>query len=381
MLGVGIISSGLRFCNRCGNLASSYPSGDKIFYYCNVCRELFIEDRWDVLWPIVRYLNREKLVLEHEIERVKEENPYEFRGDVVDVFERDFYDVYRIEFSYGYSTAMLKYGDVIVCLKDKTPIGYGVITFSIINSDVVDVYVGFRKDVEIDLREEYVFKYASEEFLIQKQLELINELEDDPGRYPNLVKLLNGDGCVSVPSDYRGDPINTAIKLALALNEGEYFIIHGPPGCGKTQTIAEVAYSLAKKGYRILITGHTNIAVDNALERIIRLHSDAASTVCKIGHPVKTLKSIRHLLSDARGKSRYDIEPYNIIGATLTMVGILHEMELLRDIKFDYIIVDEASMAMPSLTLLALRHGKRFILVGDHKQLPPIVKCKMSERL
>jgi len=45
----------------------------------------------------------------------------------------------------------------------------------------------------------------------------------------------------------------------------------GPPGTGKTMLIASIACELAEEGRRVLITSHTNVAVDNALERILAL--------------------------------------------------------------------------------------------------------------
>jgi len=40
---------------------------------------------------------------------------------------------------------------------------------------------------------------------------------------------------------------------------------------------------------------------------------------------------------------------------------------------FDVCIVDEASQIAQPACLSPLVHAKRFVLVGDHKQLPPLV--------
>lgn len=47
--------------------------------------------------------------------------------------------------------------------------------------------------------------------------------------------------------------------------------------------------------------------------------------------------------------------------------------------EFDLVIVDEASQAPLTLTLIALAKGKRWIIVGDDRQLLPIFRSLYSE--
>lgn len=56
-----------------------------------------------------------------------------------------------------------------------------------------------------------------------------------------------------------------AMKLSLG---SEVAFIIGPPGTGKTSTLAAIAYALASEGRSVLIVAHTNIAVDNAIIRL-----------------------------------------------------------------------------------------------------------------
>ncbi|TAF07733.1 MAG: DNA helicase [Nostocales cyanobacterium] len=46
-------------------------------------------------------------------------------------------------------------------------------------------------------------------------------------------------------------------------------LIQGPPGTGKTTVIAEICYQIALRGGRTLITSQANLAVDNALSRLV----------------------------------------------------------------------------------------------------------------
>lgn len=53
-------------------------------------------------------------------------------------------------------------------------------------------------------------------------------------------------------------------------------------------------------------------------------------------------------------------------------MGIKHPIFTRR--RFDFCIVDEASQISQPICLGPLFYAKRFVLVGDHQQLPPIVQ-------
>jgi hypothetical protein len=54
-----------------------------------------------------------------------------------------------------------------------------------------------------------------------------------------------------------------------ALNAPDLFLIQGPPGTGKTTVIAEICYQNALRGQRTLIASQANLAVDNALSKLV----------------------------------------------------------------------------------------------------------------
>jgi hypothetical protein len=64
------------------------------------------------------------------------------------------------------------------------------------------------------------------------------------------------------------DSQQQALERALG-NEVAYII--GPPGTGKTQTLAAIAYAHLLEGRTVLIAAHTNIAVDNAMLELVKL--------------------------------------------------------------------------------------------------------------
>ncbi|MDZ8033117.1 translation initiation factor IF-2 N-terminal domain-containing protein [Nostoc sp. DedSLP04] len=58
-----------------------------------------------------------------------------------------------------------------------------------------------------------------------------------------------------------------AVETVLAAED--LVLIQGPPGTGKTTVIAEICYQVALRGGRTLITSQANLAIDNALSRLV----------------------------------------------------------------------------------------------------------------
>lgn len=61
-----------------------------------------------------------------------------------------------------------------------------------------------------------------------------------------------------------------------------------------------------------------------------------------------------------------------------TCMGIASRNKL-NDILYDWVIIDEAARATPLETLVPLVKGKKIIMVGDHKQLPPTIKTNLEK--
>ncbi|WP_299804942.1 AAA domain-containing protein [uncultured Shewanella sp.] len=69
------------------------------------------------------------------------------------------------------------------------------------------------------------------------------------------------------------------------------------------------------------------------------------------------------------GFDRFMLKSKQLVCGTLVGVG-RRNLEL-NDTSFDWVIVDEAGRAQAAELMVALQSGKRVLLVGDHKQLPP----------
>ncbi|HID79359.1 MAG TPA: IGHMBP2 family helicase [Aquificales bacterium] len=79
----------------------------------------------------------------------------------------------------------------------------------------------------------------------------------------------------------------TAVRRALG--SFPLFLIHGPPGTGKTTTLVEVIEQLVKvKKVKVLATADSNTAVDNLMERLIKREIK----VVRIGHPARVSKEL-----------------------------------------------------------------------------------------
>ncbi|NPB06757.1 MAG: IGHMBP2 family helicase [Aquificae bacterium] len=80
-----------------------------------------------------------------------------------------------------------------------------------------------------------------------------------------------------------------------ALRADELFLVHGPPGTGKTTTLVELIKRAVERGERVLATADSNAAVDNLLERLVREGVPAV----RVGSPVRVLPAVRERTLDA----------------------------------------------------------------------------------
>lgn len=163
-----------------------------------------------------------------------------------------------------------------------------------------------------------------------------------------------------------------------AFSTDNYYMIQGPPGSGKTWLLAHLAYEFAKEGNKVLITGPTHTSINNALQK--------ASTLSKYPHIIKVGKGnqkegLNYYGSTARNTADFRTSGYNndskgiIVGATCYSP---HARKL-EFMDWDIIIIDEAGQLSIPLAVAAMAKGKKFIFIGDHKQLPPIISESQTD--
>ena len=146
----------------------------------------------------------------------------------------------------------------------------------------------YKEGIRIDL-------YANE-ITFRRMIENLEALRNATGRLKELRNILLG---IKEPSQVKeeveiseffnkklNDTQKTAVKLALGAKD--FFLIHGPPGTGKTVTLTELILQLVKQGYKVIATADSNIAVDNLLLNL----SQYSLKLVRIGHPARIMEEL-----------------------------------------------------------------------------------------
>lgn len=171
-----------------------------------------------------------------------------------------------------------------------------------------------------------------------------------------------------------GESLNVDQQRAIekVMSAQDYALVLGMPGTGKTTTIAHIIRALVSQKKTVLLTSHTHTAVDNIL---LKLKSDKIP-ILRLGAPAKVHPEVQdfvHLAGQPKKTFEEIKEAWHgtPIVAT-TCLGINHQVFLER--SFDYCIVDEASQITLPICAGPIRLANTFVLVGDHNQLPPVVR-------
>ncbi|KAF9070139.1 P-loop containing nucleoside triphosphate hydrolase protein [Rhodocollybia butyracea] len=225
-----------------------------------------------------------------------------------------------------------------------------------------------------------------------------------------------------------------AIKFCL--ESPEVACIHGPPGTGKTHTLIEIIRQIitsSDRSKRILVCGASNLSVDNILERLLALPVSPNSPrikVTRIGHPARVMahqgilestldikaartdqaalvkdvkseleatlgvlsgkgKGVKGKIKGAERKKMWDEvkalrKEYrkreggivtSVLEESQVVVATCHSSggRQLRNLKFDVVIIDEATQALEAVCWIPVFKAKKLILAGDPLQLPPTV--------
>ncbi|MEY4904990.1 MAG: hypothetical protein RLZZ292_2805, partial [Bacteroidota bacterium] len=166
----------------------------------------------------------------------------------------------------------------------------------------------------------------------------------------------------------------------------DYFLLWGPPGTGKTSMMLKylVAYWLKNTNENLLLLAYTNRAVDEICEAIDAIGGDIREQYIRIGSKYSTAPHFHKQLLDSkmanvnkRNELREIIGKHRIFVATASSMS--GKPELLQLKTFDRVVIDEASQILEPMLAGFLTHFKKFILIGDHRQLPAVVSQPVEE--
>lgn len=179
-------------------------------------------------------------------------------------------------------------------------------------------------------------------------------------------------------------------SLALSIKQSrDLFLVLGPPGSGKTSFALTCAVDeeLSEPNGSVLLMAYTNRAVDEICQKLEQEGID----YIRVGSSLTCAEPYReHLLSEIASREPKLKALSDRIMQCRVMVGtttaLSSRIALIEMRGFSLAVVDESSQILePHLLplLAASADGRpaigRFVLIGDHKQLPAVVKQKREE--
>jgi regulator of nonsense transcripts 1 len=201
----------------------------------------------------------------------------------------------------------------------------------------------------------------------------------------------------------------TAIKSVLST---PLSLIQGPPGTGKTVTSATIIYHLAKmNNSQVLVCAPSNVAVDQLCERIHRTGLRVVRLTAKSREDVESsvsflalheqvrmndtnteLTKLAQLKADVGELSSQDEKKFKQLTRAAER-EILNNADVvcctcvgagdprLSKMKFRNVLIDESTQSAEPECMIPLVLGcKQVVLVGDHKQLGPVIMNKKAAK-
>ncbi|KAI4338664.1 hypothetical protein MLD38_023694 [Melastoma candidum] len=187
-----------------------------------------------------------------------------------------------------------------------------------------------------------------------------------------------------------------SIQKILSLEGAPPYVIFGPPGTGKTATMAEAVLQLYKtrNRCRILICAASNSAADHILEKLVANDAEEVNNG-EIFRLNATSRPFEDLLPDHRRfcyyfesifkcPPRQALMQYRIIISTYASCASLRAEGLERG-HFSHIFLDEAGQASEPECMIPMANFCQketvVVLAGDPKQLGPVVHSKDAATL
>lgn len=178
-------------------------------------------------------------------------------------------------------------------------------------------------------------------------------------------------------NEVQGDAVGRALRE-------DVFFLWGPPGTGKTFTLAALVWAHTRLGNRVLVLSPSNAATDVLATAIARRFEAVQQldpgTVLRLGLRAGaefrtrygsrcTLAGLQRIVPDRSAPVAHSV--LNRCSVAVAPVSSLYVgEELIGD--WDVVVLDEASMInLPQAVLAAATARHRLVIAGDFMQLPP----------
>tara|TARA_Y100000588_G_scaffold393231_1_gene508160 strand:- start:11775 stop:15332 length:3558 start_codon:yes stop_codon:yes gene_type:complete len=294
----------------------------------------------------------------------------------------------------------IRESDAVLISDDKGPVDGECIEAYVKTVSKNNIIINTRVKIdESTFRPRYIDKYDSET-AFERNYAAIYELLNNPNLNELKEILIKSKKAgsnhleeIAVSSDFEEYKMqDNSVRIANGIEN--FLLIKGPPGTGKTVTIARIIEQLKEKGKTIIVSCYTHRAVDEVIKKVKKYAPNI--DLYKVGSRVyanenedsgnlleKEIKKEVNLGN--RIKKAVDIidSAPVFIGTTHAWLSGRYDNLMLKQGNdlFDIAILDEASQIILPSVLGVVRLAKKFILVGDDKQLPPVTQSELAKDL
>jgi len=205
----------------------------------------------------------------------------------------------------------IKVGDVVLISK-KFPLKDGI-EGTVLDKGKNFISVTLKQDIkDIEGKKWRIDLYVND-VTFKRMVEALYELSTGRSLFP--IDFILGYGkpvsCSEENTEIKNEKLNDFQREAVkrAVCSCPVFLIHGPPGTGKTTTLIETIYQHVKRGKRVLATADSNTAVDNIIEGLLTYGIE----VVRIGHPARLRKDLLNVSLDYKVQEHENYEKLRMI--------------------------------------------------------------------
>ncbi len=165
------------------------------------------------------------------------------------------------------------------------------------------------------------------------------------------------------------EEIDIADQIITEVEKSTIYVFQGPPGTGKTHQVADLVSRLVLSNKSVLITALTNKAAVEVCEKPFLDKLFDQQRVSKLPISIDERKKFPKLIN---AKDLLPTKGHLTLTTFYQFSRIWEEQTQ----SYDYVIVEEASQAYLTTIAAACKVGKKVVVVGDPKQIVPIVTNK-----